>query len=217
MQPAVVVIGGDPPHPACVDRLPRGAFVVGADSGLDHALGLGLRVDLVVGDMDSVSADALEAARSHGIPIERYPAEKDATDVELAIEAVVGRGYRHIVVVSGNGDRLDHSVGALLGLARPALTETGLDIEAWWGGAHVLVLRGPSTRTLSGPPGSVVSLLPVHGPAIGVTTTNLRYPLHDEDLPAGTSRGISNEFLAGPASVALRSGHLLIMVPHALS
>jgi thiamine pyrophosphokinase len=216
MNSAVVVIGGDPPHPACVERLPTDAFVVAADSGLDHALALGLRVDLLVGDMDSVSAAALDVARCRGIPTERHPAEKDATDVELAIDAAVQRGCGHVVVVSGNGDRLDHSFGALLGLARPDLTATGVDIEAWWGPAHVLVLRGPTTSSLSGAPGVLVSLLPVHGTAVGVSTAGLRYPLHDEDLPGGTSRGISNEFVAAPATVSLRAGHLLVVVPHAL-
>src|SRR5882757_8624716 len=65
---AIVVTGGDPPHPTVRDRLPTGATVIAADSGLDHAIALGLRVDRVVGDLDSVSPEALAAAARAGRP-----------------------------------------------------------------------------------------------------------------------------------------------------
>ena len=61
-----------------------------------------------------------------------------------------------------------------------------------------------------------MTLLPINGPADGVTTSGLRYPLHGETLPSGSSRGVSNEFLDGPAHVALERGALLVVVPHAL-
>ena len=66
-QQHVVVIGGSPPHPGVVERLDRDRFVIAADSGLDHARALGLAVDLVVGDFDSVTPDALAAAEAAGV------------------------------------------------------------------------------------------------------------------------------------------------------
>ena len=55
-------------------------------------------------------------------------------------------------------------------------------------------------RLLTGEEGELVSLLPVGGPAEGVTAQGLRYPLSDETLAAGSSRGVSN------ASSASRPG-----------
>ena len=69
---------------------------------------------------------------------------------------------------------------------------------------------------LAGTPGELLSLLPVHGPVEGVVTDGLLYPLRDEDLPAGSTRGVSNEFVEHAASVSVRSGTLLAVQPGAL-
>jgi thiamine pyrophosphokinase len=209
---AVIAIGGEPYDAGVVALLPVSRFTIAADSGLDHARRAGLDVDLVVGDLDSVTPGALAAASRDGVAVERHPRDKDAVDTELAIDAALARGFEHIVVVSGGGDRLDHGLAALFLLAAPRLAECR--VEAWWGGAHVHVLRGPAEVELTGPAGAIVSLIPVHGDAVGVTTCGLRFPLAEEDLPAGTSRGVSNELLGGRASVSSRGGALLVVVPH---
>jgi thiamine pyrophosphokinase len=78
------------------------------------------------------------------------------------------------------------------------------------------VLHGPATASLRGGPGDTVSLLPLHGPASGVVTTGLRYPLHAEELPPGSSRGLSNVVEDAPASVRLDAGTLLVIHPRAI-
>ncbi|HKA04574.1 MAG TPA: thiamine diphosphokinase [Acidimicrobiales bacterium] len=213
-QTFVVVIGGSPPHPGVTARLPDDRFVIAADSGLDHARALGLAVDLVVGDLDSVSAQALAETEAAGVPVERHPAAKDAIDTELALDAALARGAERIVVVSGGGDRLDHLLGGLLVLVHPKLR--GVVVEAWIGAASVCALQGPTTADFDGPEGAYVSLLPIGGPADGLVTSGLRYPLQNESLDPGSSRGVSNEFLGGRACVSLRSGSLLVVVPYAL-
>jgi thiamine pyrophosphokinase len=209
---AVVIAGGDPiPTPALdlAGLLPPADIVIAADSGLDHALALGLEVDLVVGDFDSVSPAALRAAQERGARLERHPAAKDAIDLELALDAARRLGAKRVVVVGGEGGRLDLFAANLLLLASPAFTS--LDIEAFVGRARVYVVRGE--LVVHGRPGQLLSLLPVHGPAIGVTTEGLRFPLEGEDLPAGTSRGCSNELLAETARVTLEEGVLLCVLP----
>jgi thiamine pyrophosphokinase len=213
---AVIVIGGDPFDERAVPRLPLDRYTIAADSGLDHAMRVGLAVDLVVGDLDSVTPDALRGVEVAGVAIERHPRDKDAIDAELAIDAALARGLDHLVVLGGGGDRVDHALAGLLLLGQPRLAAH--TIEGWWGDAHIHVLHGPARRPLTGTAGQLVSLVPLHGPAAGVTTSGLRYPLVDEDLPAGTSRGVSNEFIDGgrPASVTLRGGVLLVIIPYAL-
>jgi thiamine pyrophosphokinase len=210
----VVVIGGSAPHPGVVARLPHDRFVIAADSGLDHARGLDIDVDLVVGDFDSVSIDGLAAAERAGVSIERHPAAKEAIDTELALEAAVTRGARSIVLVAGGGDRLDHLLAGVLALAHPMLRTA--TVEAWVGEAYVRALQGPARAELEGPAGAYVSLLAVLGPADGITTSGLRYPLHAEPLEPGSSRGVSNEFLGGAACVSVERGALLLIVPHVL-
>jgi thiamine pyrophosphokinase len=175
---------------------------------------LGLGVDLVVGDLDSVSAAALAAASASGVAIERHPIAKDAIDTELAIDAAVARGAERITVVGGGGDRLDHLLAGLLLLTHPKLA--GLAVEAWLGPAWLRALQGPTQAAITGPIGAYLSLLPVHGPAHGITTGGLRYPLDNEPLYPGSSRGVSNEIVAPSACVRVEDGALLVIVPYAL-
>jgi len=211
---AVVFVGGDAPSADVVSRLPADRFVIAADSGFDHALMLGIDVDLLVGDLDSISPDGLATALAKGVEVVRHRPDKDATDTELALDAAVARGCAHVVVVSGSGDRFDHELGALMTIARPALK--GVSVEAWWGRAYLRVLHGPEEQTIAGRPDELVSLLPLHGDAHRIHTSGLRYALADETLWAGSSRGVSNEFLGSEAAVAVGEGTLLIVVPHAL-
>lgn len=206
---AVVITGGDPPDAAVVGRLPSPAYVIAADSGLDHAAALGLSVDRAVGDFDSVSPAARAAAEAAGIPIDVHPVTKDATDLELALDTAVRTGASRIVVVGGSGGRLDHLLATALLLAAPAYAR--LDLSAFLGPATVHVVR--RSLTMTGRPGELVSLLPLHGVATGVTTVGLRYPLAGEDLLPGSTRGVSNEFTETRAGVRLAGGVLIAVRP----
>lgn len=184
-------------------------LVVAADAGLAGAHALGLAVDLVVGDMDSVDPALLAAAERAGTEVQRHPAAKDATDLDLALDAARARGADRLVVVTGTGDRFDHALAVALSLAAGRLA--GAAVEAWIGPAHLWVVR--DRLAFGGQPGMLVSLIPAHGPARGVTTTGLQYPLHGEDLGAGTTRGVSNVVLGREATVALEEGTLLVIAP----
>lgn len=209
----VVVAGGGLPAPSLAGLVPAGAKVVAADSGLDMAQTLGLDVTVAVGDFDSASAEAIAAAEAAGVPLERHPAEKDATDLELALDRALALSPRRIVVVASRGGRLDHDLANVLLLA--AERYAAVDIDAVVGDARVHVLRGE--RTLEGAPGATLTLLPVNGPAVGITTEGLAYPLRGETLEPGTSRGVSNVFEGSTARVTVESGVLLAILPGALT
>jgi thiamine pyrophosphokinase len=211
----VIINGGDPVAASVVTHLPADAFVIAVDRGLDHATALGLRTDLVVGDLDSVSAVALQSAEARGTCIEKHPSDKDATDLELALLAAARcRPGDAITVVSGGGGRFDHDHAVpsiLAGAARP-----GAPVRAFIGRALVIAVRGPDEVVVRGEPGSVVSLLPVAGSAIGVTITGVRWPLHDETLDPFAGRAVSNELITPEARLTLSSGSLLVIQPEVL-
>jgi thiamine pyrophosphokinase len=193
--------------------LPAAALCVAADSGIDHALAIGLVPALAVGDFDSVSAEGLERAERAGTVIERHPAAKDQTDLELALHRAVGLAPDRIVVAGIGGGRTDHLLANLLALADRRYA--GPDIDGLLGTTRISVVH--DRRTLHGTVGEVVTLLPVNGDADGVTTTGLRYPLRGETLPAGTSRGVSNVFAEAEASVSVTGGTLLAIQPEGLA
>ena len=199
----IVVAGGD--APAAGRAIPPHAAVIAADGGLDHVYALGLRVDLLVGDLDSVSAGALERARADGVTIDHHPAAKDETDLELALDHLLTRGATRALVLGGGGGRLDHALGNMLLLG--AERYSSIELDAWIGDATVSVVW--VRRRFSLRAGDVVSLFAVGGPAFGVTTHGLEYPLHHETLTPGLSRGISNVVVDGPIMVEVADGVLL--------
>jgi thiamine pyrophosphokinase len=204
--PAVIFAGGDPVPEEVRYLLPRGALMVAADSGLDLARRLGVPVDLVVGDFDSVDPAGLAAAVAGGSVLERHPADKDATDLELALDSVLRLGRSPVRVVGGAGwDRLDHLVANVLLVASPRYAP--LHLRWWVKGAEVTPVHG--RLDLVGHSGDLVTLLAVGGPATGVTTRGLHWPLVGETLIPGSTRGVSNEFAGDDATVSVESGVLV--------
>ncbi len=213
---AIVLAGGDPVASGMRRSLPDDAYVVAADSGVHLAEGLGLHVDCVVGDMDSADPAVVDAAEQAGATIERHPADKDATDLELALVVAQRRGVDRVVIVGGAGGRLDHFLANVALLAAPRFATLG--IEARFGDARVTVVRGAHPPVeIDGVEGDLVTLLPAGANARGVTTKGLQYPLHGEDLPLGTTRGVSNVIVDAAVSVALDDGTLLVVQPGRVS
>jgi thiamine pyrophosphokinase len=210
---ALVFAGGDPPPAESLRDLDPSALVIAADSGLDHALALGFRADVVVGDLDSVTPAALARARDAGADVEPHPAEKDETDLERALRRAVALGVQRVTVVGGGGGRHDHLLANALVLGHDDYA--GLELDALVGTARLTVIR--TRAELRGTPGSFLSLLPLGGPARGIRTEGLRYPLRDEALVPGTTRGVSNELDAPVAVVSLVDGVLLAVQPDLLS
>jgi thiamine pyrophosphokinase len=199
MRTVVVLAGG--PAPPVGFEVPDGAMVIAADGGAE----MGIHVDLAVGDFDSISAHTLEGIDN----VEPYPPEKDATDLELALGAALRERPERILVVGSAGGRLDHLVSSLLVLASDDYA--GVVVDALLGEAQVHVIRG--TRELAGDVGEMISLFALHGPAEGVTTVGLVYPLTDEALEPGSSRGTSNAFHEPHVRITVERGVVLAVRP----
>ncbi len=187
---------------------PDGAIVIAADSGYDHARALDLVVDVLVGDMDSISARGLEHATTHGVIIERHEASKDETDLELALAAARRLGATRVAIHGGEDGRIAHLLGIALGLTHAHIDD--LDV-AWHTRTGVIRVATPSRAVeVAGSLGDILSLIP-SGQVVGVTTEGLRWQLDDDTLEAGSTRGLSNEMTAPRASVSVRSGRLLVV------
>lgn len=190
--------------------------VVAADGGARHAIDLGLRIDRWVGDGDSLGEAAIAELVAAGVPVERSSPDKDQSDTELAIVTALDLGASSITVLGAlGGPRADHAIANLTLLSNPALA--GLDVRLVAADARVRLLGAPgpdgspSRVELDGRIDDIVSLLPVGGDAQGVSTTGLAYPLDDEPLLDGLTRGLSNRRTARLSTITLRSGRLLVV------
>jgi thiamine pyrophosphokinase len=135
--------------------------------------------------------------------------DKDASDLELAVAAAVAADASRIVVVGGDGGRLDHLLGNAFLLASDRWAD--IEIDAVLGDARIWVVR--AERSIDGRVGELVSLYAVGGPARGVTTEGLRWALTGGELLPGSSLGLSNEFVAPAATVRVRGGVVLAIRP----
>jgi thiamine pyrophosphokinase len=205
----LVLAGGDPVDDRLRERLPRYTTVIAADSGLEQAARLGIAADIVVGDFDSVDAELLAAAERAGAAIERHPSAKDHTDLELAMIVAKRLGATRVVVAGGWGGRIDHALANLLLLGSPEYAS--LHLEAVGPDGQVVAVH--DRAELTGSPGDIVTLLAVGQPAHGVRTDGLLYPLRDETLEPGSTRGVSNELTGSHATVEVARGVVLAMLP----
>jgi thiamine pyrophosphokinase len=185
-------------------------LVIAADGGAASLEAAGHVPDRLIGDLDSVDPALVQRLVAAGTAVERHDPAKDASDVELAVEAALAAGATRVVLLGAfGGSRIDHELANVLLLADPALAE--VDILAARGSSRVRALRGGQRLELVGAGGDLVTLLPVGGDASGVTTAGLRWALEDASLRLGRTRGLSNVIDELPASVLIGSGTLLVI------
>ena len=212
---AVIVTGGSPLADGAVDRLPANRFVIAADSGLDHAIEAGIVPDLVVGDLDSVSAASVAWARQRRVPIEVHPTDKDLTDTQIALGAALSRQFLHVLLISGGGDRIDHSISAITALGHPSLGHCK-SVSAMWRRSRIHVLHAPGYWEFGLPSGTTFSLLALHGECTRVTLSGATWPLRDATIEPGSSLGVSN-LAVEQLRLSVGAGVLTMIVPNHLS
>lgn len=184
-------------------------LVIAVDGGALPLLHAERLPDLVIGDMDSVDPGTLEALAARGAELRRYPREKDETDLELALLHAAAVGAATIDVLGALGGRWDHTLANVALLALPELQGRQVRLLA---DRQILFLVRDSA-VLEGQRGDTLSLLPLTGAALGVTTEGMLYPLRDATLSFERARGVSNVLLHPPGRVSLRAG-LLLVVQH---
>jgi thiamine pyrophosphokinase len=182
--------------------------VIAADGGARVAQHFGLPIDTVIGDMDSLTTDEIDALGLVGTEVLRYPPEKDATDLELALKLAASRDARWIRIIGGLGDRFDQTLSNIYLMGLPELEGRDMRLVA---GKQEMWLLYPGRHKIHGTSGDTVSLLPLGGAVHGITTDALFYPLRGESLEFGPARGISNVMDSDLAGVTLELGVLLVV------
>ncbi len=208
---ALILAGGDRPDPALLDAHWPGwrdaALVIAADGGARHAAPLGLSIDQVVGDFDSLSAGDVDELEAAGVTVTRYPTNKDATDTELALLAALDAGATEITLLCTWGGRSDHAIGTLALLAHPRYGAA--DVVILDEQTRTQLLRSGAVLSLRGAPGRIISITPWGGDAT-VSATGVRWPLDSAVLIAGSTRGISNVATAEESVITAHNGAVLV-------
>jgi len=191
---------GLPEHQAHSDQDRDRLLVIATDGAAARLVKHGIIPDLVVGDFDSLPAEALPQLPPDSLI---HVPDQDRCDLDKAIATAIERGYRHLKVVGALGRRWDHSLTAISLLMRYANQ------------AQIDILRGPTLitavterRTIHGAVGdrlSLVAFAPVHG----VTLTGVAWRLHGATIEPG-SLGVSNRMTASEAELSVGSGCVVV-------
>ncbi len=209
----LIVADGDLDVPLLAElaAAPERPLVIAADGGAARALSAGVHPDIVAGDFDSLEAAERDRLERSGVELRIARVDKDESDLELCLVAALATGARRITILGALGlVRPEHSVANLLLLGDPRLD--GVEVVIAGRGSRITRCgsgEGPGALEVEGEPGDFVSLFPLGDAVEGVTTVGLRFPLTDETLPLGPSRGLSNELLERKARVTSRRGRLL--------
>lgn len=172
-------------------------FIICADGGLRHAKKLGVKVDVSIGDFDSSEKD-------DSVITYIYPTRKDFTDGELAVNYALQKGYSDIILLGMSGFRLDHTLTDIFLLSKHEGIKLIDDKN------EVMIIK--SKLELSGYSGKTLSIIPVCGDLCGIYTEGLEYPLNNETLYFGESRGNSNVIVSDKCSISVKSGMGIIVI-----
>ncbi|MBI3586230.1 MAG: thiamine diphosphokinase [Ignavibacteriales bacterium] len=199
---ALILANGEPPKKQLLQSLLKDArFIVCADGGANTAAKLGIQPNAIVGDLDSIHAEAL--VKFHKIPTHES-ADENSTDLEKAVAWTIQQQYDHITIIGGFGKRLDHTVGNLGVMPKfypDAIIRFIDDLgEVSYVGRHI---------SFEAKRGDIISLIPLSR-CEGVTTQGLQYALDNEALELGVREGTSNVVMSSSVSIKVKKGHLAL-------
>ena len=183
-------------------------LIIAADGGSKHCRTLGVTPSVLIGDLDSVSEEELADWKQAGVEIIQHDPRKDETDLELALLYAKEKNIGEALILGGLGHRWDQTLANLLLPVYKKLR--GLQISFWDDGQWLYLVEGE--KIIQGQVGQTLSLIPIGGDAVGVTTQGLEWPLTDETLHFGATRGVSNLILEDRVVVRVRQGLLLCIV-----
>ncbi len=207
----LIITGGRIEDSFLVDLVKKGQYskIIAADHGLMAADRLGLTLDYIVGDFDSVSEVVLKKYHEISTPIQTFPTEKDKTDTQIAIELALMHNATAIDIVGATGSRLDHVLANIHLLLLPMQ----LNIKACILDTNNRIYLQNQSFTIhkEGQYGDYVSLLPFTEKVSGLTLNGFKYPLNQITYNAGSSLGISNEIKDEAAKVEISEGILIVI------
>jgi thiamine pyrophosphokinase len=208
LQRILIFANGELPDPDKVRSLLQAEnYIICADGGTRHALALGIRPHLIIGDLDSAEKAQLQKLKEDGVEIELYPRDKNETDLELAINRAIELIPKQIIIVAALGGRLDQTLANISLLTDLRLST--LDVRLDDGVEEIFLCR--DQVEVHGKSGDLVSLIPWQGAVSEIQTKNLKWTLNHETLYPDKTRGISNEMVNKTASITIGSGLLLIV------
>lgn len=206
---ALIIGNGSDLEKSCIENI-NIDYVICADGGLEKAEKLNLRPNLILGDFDSVDSTVLDYYKNLNIETVTFPTEKDYTDMELAVEYAVKKGFNNITLIGASGTRLDHTLANIQLLEK--YHHMGINIEIIDNNNHIRIISDNSDIEIINKKDHFVSLVPVTETIEGITLEGFKYPLNNVNVKRGTALLISNEITYNVGRIILKKGTALVFI-----
>jgi len=182
-------------------------LIVAVDGGANHCHKLNITPDILLGDLDSITPEVLAHCKDKNVETYQYPSRKDATDLELALDLILARKAKSVLLLAALGGRWDMSLANITLAASKKYK--ALQISFLTADCCIHILHGGKPFTVRGEPGQTISFSPINGNIYELTLTGFEYPLEKKTIPFGSTLGISNTLLTNKGSVLFSKGTLL--------
>ena len=183
-------------------------YVICADGGLEKAEYLGLLPDVIIGDLDSVNTSVLKRYIEMNIEIIEYPSEKNYTDMDLAIQYAVEKGYKEIILIGASGSRIDHTMANILLVE--LYYKKGIKIKIVDNNNIVQMVTGK--MEIEYKKKYFVSIIPTSDTIEGITLDGFKYPLNNVNVKRGSTLCISNQITEEKGIISLAKGSALVIL-----
>lgn len=192
-------------------------YCIAADSGLVMADKLGLTVDLLLGDYDSVDKIIFEKYNGNTKTI-TYPCEKDYTDTHLALKKAIEKIKKlqdtskdstedEIAIIGATGTRYDHAFTNIFVLDESL--EAGIRCAIYDKNNKIYLADKSFEIRKDKQFGDYLSFAPMT-PEAGLSLSGVKYPLDRYTLRQGESICQSNEITEMIAKVEIFTGKLVV-------
>lgn len=186
---------------------------VGVDRGVLVLLEHGIVPNLALGDFDSVTSDELKMIQENVPKVSLFPAEKDETDLELAIDWAIRQKPSNIYIFGATGGRVDHFLANIQLLQKEKMLQYVQE-------TNIYIVDEKNSLTVKTPGSYPIqvdlskkyfSLLSVTKEVAELTLTGFKYPLHQARLTRGSTLCMSNELISDCGNVSFKKGILMMV------
>ncbi len=120
-------------------NVPQGALIIAADGGYRHCVRLGLVPNALVGDFDSIELDADKEKLSDKTEIIQAPAEKDDTDMLMAVKYALEGHPSSFRIYGSDGGRMGHTIANIQTLE--FISDSGFENVVYGNGFNMTIQR----------------------------------------------------------------------------
>jgi len=182
-------------------------YVICVDGGSKVFKKFNLSADLYLGDFDSTTTENHLYMLNHSKKVLEFPAEKNKTDLEIALDIAVERKCDKINILGATGSRLDHTLSNINLLSRYFSEKVQITL---YSEHHEIFYAECDVDIFSNK--QYFSVFPISKEGAVISMSGCKYPLNNQIIAFASSIGVSNEFIDRTVHIEVHRGGILIFL-----